>query len=129
MILKAMINQDDDETEVEEKFNFSSPEDVLIEVWRDDISIQVEIHDILSKDPNVTGAAQYEQVYGGFLNYVILDLIGKNSIQDGWWVVEGMTADYIRGDGYTSDDDMRFCYESLRPASEDEIKLQVILKT
>lgn len=128
MILKAMINQDDDETEVEEKFNFSSPEDVLIEVWRDDISIQVEIHDILSKDPNVTGAAQYEKVYGGFLNYVILDLIGKNSIQDGWWVVEGMTADYIRGDGYTSDDDMRFYYESLRPASEDEIKLQVILK-
>lgn len=121
-----MINQNNDDDEVEEQFNFSSAEDVLIEVWRDDISIQIEIHDIFSKDTNVTGAAQYEQVYGGFLGYVILDLIGKNSIQDGWWVVEGMTADYTRGDGYTIDDDMEFNYKSLRLATQEEIDTQTV---
>lgn len=120
MILKAMIDQDGD-SEVKEKFNFSSPEDVLIEVWRDGISIQIEIHEIVSQDPDVIGAAQYEQSYGGFLDYTILDLIGKNTIQDGWWVIQGMTADYIRGDGYTSDDDMVFHYKSLRLATQEEI--------
>lgn len=114
----------------EDKFDFSSPEDVLIEVmwgggahetepsWREYTIENITV--ISGANVDVVGAASYEQSYGGFLDYTIKDLIDCPG--PGWWVVRGVTGVYSRGDGYTSDDDMKFYFEKVEPATEEEIK-------
>lgn len=115
--------------EPDEKFDFNSPEDVLIEVIEDLPNIgygdwkgfSIDSCTVINGSEGVTGAASYERSYGGFLDYTIEGMIDFPGA--GWFVVEGVTGEYVRGDGYTSDDDMRFYYKSVRPATEDEIKL------
>lgn len=120
-----------------ETFDFSSPEDVLIEVvdgfdesvhsmgdppkgwnrWR------IEYCTIINKkNPDVTGAASYENIYGGFLDYTVEGLVDCPE-KEGWFVVVGVTADYSRDDGWMTDDNMDFYYEGFRPATLEEIAL------
>lgn len=114
------------EQEEEEIFDFSSPEDVLIKVVQGDNDkwggFSIDEYNVINRaNPSVTGAASYEMSYAGFLDYTIEGMIDPPG--EGWFVVEGMTGYYSRGDGYTSDDDMEFYYEKVRPATEEEIKL------
>lgn len=39
----------------------------------------------------------------------------------GWYVIEGITGEYIRGDGWSTDDDEEWEYKSVRPATLKEI--------
>ncbi len=39
----------------------------------------------------------------------------------GVYVIEGITGDYIRGDGWTFDDDEEWDWQSVRPATQTEI--------
>jgi len=113
-----------------EAFDFSSPEDVLIEVIADDIRNQsgawkgfmVDSCTVLRGAEGVTGAAMYEQAYGGFLDYTIEGMI-ECPKAEGWYVVLGITGHYTRGDGWSTDDDMDFYFDSVRPATDDEIAL------
>ena len=125
--LIAPTTKQDDE---KEKFDFSSPEHVLIHViceapetgppsWKA-FSIE-ECNVIWGAKEDVTGAASYEMSYGGFLDYTIKDMIDCPG--SGYWVVENVTGRYIRGDGWMTDDDMDFYHGDVRPATEDEIKL------
>lgn len=117
-----------DETHDEpEKFDFGSPENVLIEVVPHEGVVRptdwslasIESCTVISGAEGVTGAASYDKIYGGFLDYTIQDLIDCPGA--GWWVVEGITGCYTRGDGYTTDDDMDFYCTGIRPATVDEI--------
>lgn len=119
------------ETEVEDRevFDFSSPEDVLIYVlydhnrhgygeWKDHV---IETCTVIKGAEGVTGAASYEQSYGGFLDYTIEQIIDCPG--EGWWVVENVTGEYIKGDGWMTDDNMDFYSGAVRPATEEETKL------
>lgn len=119
-----------DQPEPEPKFDFSSPEDVLIEViceneahmgapiWTDHF---IDTATVINGKDGVTGAAGYEEAYGGFLDYTCRDLIDCPG--EGWWVIEGVTGEYHRGDGYSTDDDMSFGCKGFRPATEEERKM------
>lgn len=39
----------------------------------------------------------------------------------GWYVIEGITGEYIRGDGWSTDDDEEWEYKGVRPATPEEI--------
>jgi len=118
--------------EVEEPdFDFSSPEDVLIYVeesegnnlhgenWR---GWHIEDYTVISGKEGVTGVASYEMSYGGgFLDYTIMGIIDCPK-KAGYYVVAGMTGYYHKGDGWMTDDDMDFYFETVRPATEEEIK-------
>lgn len=114
----------------EPQFDFSSPEDVLIEVIEDELAsraggywngFSIEVCTVIGGAEGVIGAASYEAEYGSFLDYTIAGLIDCPGT--GWFVVEGVTGEYHKGDGWMTDDDMDFYYENVRPASEEEIKL------
>ena len=118
------IEQDDPE-----KIDLMSPEDVLIEIkasnpdfvgplaWNH-ASITTTM--IINGVNGIMGAASYDACYGCFLNYTIENMIECPG--QGWWVVTGMTGHYMRGDGWTTDDDMDFYYDGLRPATQEEIE-------
>lgn len=43
------------------------------------------------------------------------------TLAEGWWVIEGITGDYIRGDGWMTDNDEDWSFEFVRPATQGEI--------
>jgi hypothetical protein len=115
-----------------EVFDFSSPESVLIEVicllepgdegdrtlWKNH---SIESCTVIACAEDVTGAAQYDSSYGAGIDYTITQC--TECPGEGWFVVEGITANYHRGDGWTTDDDMDFNMSEPRPATPDEILL------
>lgn len=109
-----------------EKFDFTNPEDVLIEVvgegdldWK---NYTIESHTVIrSRDAGTTGAAGYESAYGGFLDYTIQGLIDCPG--EGWFVVKGITATFHKGDGWMTDDNMDFDCGEVTAATADEIAL------
>lgn len=123
------IDEEDEYKEDEYKpvFDFNSPEDVLIEVVEDTISkewpgLSIASTTVIAGKEGVTGAARYDQEYGSFLDYTIMGMV-DNPGKPGWYVVVGITGEYFKGDGWTSDDDMHFAYKSIRPATEAEIAM------
>ena len=42
----------------------------------------------------------------------------------GYYVIEGIRGAYHRGDGWSTDDDEEWEYESIRPATEEEIRTE-----
>ncbi|AGC36166.1 hypothetical protein B7L88_gp122 [Rhizobium phage RHEph10] len=117
-----------EETEEEpERIDLSSPEDVLIEVIMHDPAgsktdwenFGIESTTVINGKEGITGAAEYERCYGTSLDYTIKDLIDPPG--EGWFVVQGVTAKFHRGDGWTTDDDMSFWHEAVRPATPEEI--------
>jgi hypothetical protein len=126
------IIESETENDFKEVIDFSSPEDVLINVicllephdlgdrndWK---NYSIESCTIISGKEGVTGAASYDSQYGGFLDYTIQSMTVP--LGEGWFVVEGITGIYHKGDGWDTDDDMDFDYVKFRPASEEEIKL------
>lgn len=121
---------DTDVNDEEEVFDFSSPESVVLEVvgphdddpanlnWN---NWSIECYNIIDFKDGVTGAVGYEMCYGGFLDYIIKEMIDCPGA--GWFVVENITATYIRGDGWSTDDDMDFYYENVRAATKEEIEM------
>ncbi len=97
-------------------FNFDAPEHVLFE-YKDG---QIEILDIMSDNDEVFGAASYEQGYGGFLDFIILDLV-EEPLSNGYWVLMDITGYYHQGDGWATDDDMDFYCGELRKATDEEV--------
>jgi hypothetical protein len=115
------IEEDDSEKEV---FDFKSPENVLIFVLDNgEFGFEIETATVIwCANDQVTGAASYDHDYGGFLDYTIASMIDMPE-KEGWYVVENVTGHYIRGDGWTTDDDMEFYYDTVRPATAEEIAL------
>lgn len=122
------INIDPTPDDDPEKIDFSSPEDVLIEIVgpHDDNpenlkwdNWTIESCTIINGALGITGAASYEQSYVGFLDYTIEGLVECPGTP-GWFVVEGITATYHKGDGWTTDDDMDFYCNGIRPATLEE---------
>ncbi|MBX5130769.1 hypothetical protein HJB53_30225 [Rhizobium lentis] len=117
----------DSADEAKPVFDFASPEDVLIEVIMHDPAgsktdwknFGIETTAVINTKDGVTGAASYEHDYGGFLDYTIQGLIDPPG--EGWFVVHGITGQYHRGDGWMTDDDMRFDHQGVRPATPEEI--------
>ena len=77
------------------------------------------------------GAADYEHGYGCGLEYHCQDAflstfpVGKDDPPDhpleGVYVLEGMTLHFTRGDGWMTDDDCDVYFDSIRPATLEEI--------
>lgn len=117
--------------DTEPTYDFSFPEDVLIVVdhcgvdaswgWRPN---KLEIVETLVLDgpEDPQGAASYEETYGGFLDYVLEDICDPPE-KPGIYVVRGVTAEFFKGDGYSTDDDMSFYAEGLRAATPEEARL------
>jgi len=113
----------------DEVINLSSPEDVLIEIvgphdnnptnksWK---NWTIEQCVVIRGADGIMGAASYEQSYGGFLDYTIQDLIDPPG--EGWYVVINITGNFTKGDGWTTDDEMTFYYERVRPALQFEVE-------
>lgn len=120
-----MIQIKDVENELPEKFDFNVPEDIIIKIssdvnvtsW-DSMDYDIEVIDIIGSN-DVNGAASYESMHG-IIDYTIKSMIDFPGV--GWFVIIGVTANYIKGDGYSSDDDMYFYYESVRLATKEEIE-------
>ena len=110
-----------------EPIDFSSPEDVLFVVTVSDTFIgppswkeaDIESTTVINGKDGVMGAASYEASYGSFLDYTVMDM--TQCPGEGYWVVENVTADYHEGDGYSTDDDMRFHCGAVRRATPQEI--------
>ena len=51
-----------------------------------------------------------------------LDCYAPDDLKEGWWVFEGVHAYYHKGDGWTTDDDEDWYFDSVRPATDQEIK-------
>ena len=105
-------------------FDFNSPEDVL--VWyikQDDPQIcSVEHAVVWNVKEGVIGAASYEDGYGGFLNYTIEGLVDfPVDIEENFYIIEDVIGEYVKGDGWITDDNMYFYYKSLREATIEEI--------
>jgi hypothetical protein len=111
-----------------EVIDLSSPEDVIIRVIPDESGYEkfdwngwsIDECTVLNGKEGVTGAASYEDAYGGFLADTI-EAIADCPKKEGWFVVEGITSVYTRGDGWTTDDDMSFDHKGVRPATPEEI--------
>lgn len=123
MELTALPEEDEPET-----IDFSSPEDVLIQIIADEFGgygdpdwkgYSIEACTILSGKEGITGAASYEKAYGSFLDMTIMDMVHCPK-KEGFYVVEGVTGYYSKGDGWMTDDDMEFYFENLRPATPEE---------
>lgn len=105
-------------------FDLSFPEDVLIEVLhnkREPRGWYVVEALVLGSSfgSKILGAATYEQDYGCLLHYVIKDLIlGKPD--EGFWVVLGVSADCKKSYFWRRDDDIKFLYQDMREAAEEE---------
>lgn len=113
-----------------EKFDFNSPEDVLIKVVgpHDDDPTNfewgnwsIESTTIIRGVEGITGAASYEYSYGAGLDYTIEAI--TECPGEGWFVVEGITGHFTKGDGWMTDDDMDFYHNGVRPATEQEVSL------
>ena len=102
----------------EPEWNFSAPEDVIFLVFKEGDNLVIDFASTILREDGVAGAASYEQEFG-FLEYTIEDL--ETLKGEGWWVMEGVTGEYHKGDGYTSDDDMNFYFDKVRPATQQEI--------
>jgi hypothetical protein len=117
-----------DEEPEEREIDFSVPEDVLIRVYKDEHAKNnrrtwngwgLECV-VLDNGTNITGAASYEASYSGFLDYTIMDIIDC-PMEEGYYVVPNVTAVYIKGDGWTTDDEMKFYSDDIREATTEEI--------
>lgn len=99
-------------------FDFSYPEDVIFYLIVDEDYQSVDYIMIIN-DSDIIGAATYDHGYGCGLDYTIPQIIDDN-LPENVYVMEDMTGNYIRGDGWTTDDDMDFDYENLRIATPEE---------
>lgn len=107
--------------------NFASPETIIIEVightdadqtcpiWD---KHQINTVTIIGGEEGVMGTASYEQAYGGFLDYAIID--GADCPGEGWFVTE-VSGYYTVGDRWMTDDNLDFYFGHWRPATPEEI--------
>lgn len=136
LVAEVTIGLDDED--FEPTFDFTSPEDVLFEVtaevdprlddygypqfrrsgWRR--GFHVDYASVESDNPDVTGAASYADQYGGFLEYTVESLATCPN-REGFFILEGVTGHYSKGDGWTTDDDMDFDFEVERELTPEEV--------
>lgn len=121
---------EDGQDDQAERFDFTTGEDVLIEIVgpHDDNLANLDWDNwsfesctVIKCQDGVTGAAQCEDQYGAGLEYTLKSAIDNPGA--GWWVIPDITCTFIRGDGWTTDDDVDFKMGDIRPASDDERKL------
>jgi hypothetical protein len=55
------------------------------------------------------------------VDYLLTDVLDLELEDVGFYVVDGITVDFIRGDGWTTDDDEDWCMGDVRRASPEEI--------
>lgn len=121
---------EDGQSDQPDRFDFTTGEDVLIEIVgpHDDNPDNLDWHNwsiesctVIKCQDGVMGAAQYDHHYGAGLEYTLQGAISNPGA--GWWVIPDIKCTFIRGDGWTTDDDVDFEMGELRPASDDERKL------
>lgn len=121
-----LVSEQQEEHHIE-TFDFSTPESVIIRVFKDPLGgygiptwkgYSIEDATIIKCCDRVTGAVGYEMSYGGFIDQTIMNM--TDCPGEGWFVVEDITGEYHHGDGWTTDDDMTFDYKRIRPATQEE---------
>jgi hypothetical protein len=110
------------------EYDFNRPESVIMRVFdRDGYKYpgsswkKFYLEDVhVMRSEEFSGAASYESE-NGFLDYTIEGMCDEPE-EEGYYVVEGITATFDKGDGWMTDDDMDFYYEKIRKATPEEIK-------
>ena len=110
----------------EPSYDFSHPEDVLIEVVFDPDRREgffIETATVVNAHPTKSGAASYEIGESGLFDYTLLGMLSLTDFSqgEGWYVLPNLTGFYTRGDGWMTDDDMQLYHGPVRPATADEI--------
>lgn len=104
---------------------YSKPGRILVEVLSISrvnpriVSYEVEILDY-DGDSSVFWLQE-----GGYMDYWIQDKFDFDYPDS--YVIEGITGEYIRGDGYSTDDDERWYHERVRKATVDEIMFECLM--
>ena len=118
------ITETESEPGAEPEYDLASPEDVVISVidgahfckglWP---NYQIEGTYVI-KGGN--GAASAEWAHGGFLDYTIEEMVDEPK-EPGFYVIEGITATFHKGEWGFTEDEFEFAFQSIRPATPDEV--------
>jgi hypothetical protein len=73
------------------------------------------------------GSAEIEAEQG-MLNHAVYDLLDPFQHGAGWWVIEGFYGIFRRGDGWTTDDDVDFECDGIRPARWSDLNDMGIMR-
>ena len=58
----------------------------------------------------------------GMLEDAVYSLLDPDLHSKGWWVMDGFYGTFIKGDGWTTDDDVHFECDEIRPARWSDMK-------
>lgn len=75
------------------------------------VMVGLEIEEI--QHEGGSAAIEAEQ---GMLDHAVYALLDHEEHTAGWWVIEGFYGRFIKGDGWTTDDDVDFECDEIRPA-------------
>lgn len=100
------------ESEDEPTYDLKQEETLFVELDDGQVAYATVISD-------TSGWCSCEQAHGE-LAYMI-EQACEFPARDGYFVIEGCTGAYFKGDGWTTDDDADFYPGATRPASDEEI--------
>lgn len=116
-----LIPTDDDDDFEEPVYDFGTKENILIHVCKGGYTFGVEVIEIITPDGRNPGWVSCDYNHDGPLDYMISNQLEQSVFDvDGFYMIEGATGEYIRGDGWTTDDDAELCFETVRLATPEE---------
>jgi hypothetical protein len=107
------------------KIDPSVPEYVLFEITGEERHFSNIVAYEIGGADDVMGIVSYEQSYGVGVEFLLEDVLEEWPAV-GFWVMEGITGAFFRGDGWTTDDDVEFYGGTLRPATQEEVSGYVL---
>ena len=108
------IDPDKGEEDLPTTYDWDVKETVLWQV----LNGEVEFACVIDSPEGPNGMASYCQDEGGMLDYVL----SSEKSEDGYYVSEGCTGAYFKGDGWEIEDSLELYVGSIRSATQDEIK-------
>lgn len=106
----------------EPQYDLSTKEQILLHVSPGGYTFGLDVCQVFTPEGRNPGFASCEQDAGGALDYMLSLMLEADILaKEGYYVVEGATGIYTRGDGWEIDDDSDLDFESVRPATQEEI--------
>lgn len=113
------IRLDIENTDPEPVYDFSTEEQLVVHVDPNEYTFGVDVISVVTPDGKIPGWASCEYETSNCLNYM-LSAVATLPKESGYYIVEGVTGYYIRGDGWTTDDDAEMSIKLMRPITEQE---------
>ena len=88
--------------------------------WDKALRRHVEVGLMIDEIQHEGGSAAIEAEQG-MLDHAVYELLDHEEHGAGWWVIEGFYGHFTRGDGWTTDDNVDFSCDEIRPARWSDI--------